>query len=230
MTTERDGTWPDPTLVGSLSYLLLNLPIGIGSFVFVVTFASVGLSTVIIWVGIAILAVGVVTWRGAAQLERMRVHVMLGTYIAAPYRPLPEHGLTHRLGVRLKDPATYKDMAYHLLLLPIGIAEFTMVITAWATSLSMLLLPIYHSWLPDWYPTIWHDEVLRVDSWPETLPRAALGMLGLAFSILLTKALGTLHARYARAMLGPSQHRIDRLSTLDTAGAIDWSNTATVSR
>ena len=46
-----------------------------------------------------ILAAAVLAWRGAAQLERARVHAMLGTYIASPYRPLPNGGLTKRLGV-----------------------------------------------------------------------------------------------------------------------------------
>lgn len=231
MTTERDGTRPNPPLLGSLAYLVLNLPIGIASFVFVVTFTAVGVSTVIIWVGLAVLAVAVVAWRGAAQLERMRVHAMLGTYIASPYRPLPESGLGRRVSGRLKDPATYKDMVYHLLMLPIGIAEFTIMVTAWSASLWLLFLPVYHGWMPgEWYPTVWNNGFMRVDSWPETLPWAALGVLGLAVSIALTRALGTLHAHYARAMLGPSPQRIDRLQQLDTAGAIDWSHDATVNR
>ena len=33
-----------------------------------------------------------------------------------------------------------------------------------------------------------------------------------------------LHARYARAMLGPSERRISKLEKLSTAGAIDWSD------
>jgi Putative sensor len=231
MTTERDGTQPDPPLLGSLAYLVMNLPIGIASFVFVITAASVGVSTIIIWVGLAVLAAAVMLWRGAAQLERMRVHTMLGTYIASPYRPLPDSGLTKRIGTRLKDPATYKDMVYHLLMLPIGIAEFTIMVTAWSTTLWLLLLPVNYPWIPaDWYPSLWYDGFPWIDSWLETLPWAALGVLALAISIVLTKMLGALHARYARALLGPSQHRIDRLQHLDTAGAIDWSDTATVAR
>jgi Putative sensor len=230
-TTERDGTRPDPPLLGSLAYLVMNLPIGIASFVFVVTFVSVGVGTVIIWVGLAVLAVAVLAWRGAAQLERLRVHAMLGTYIANPYRPLPEAGLGRQVGARFKDPATYKDMTYHLLMLPIGIAEFTIMVTSWATSLWLLLLPVYYPWMPeDWYPTTWHHGFMRVDSWAGTLPWAALGVLCLAVAVALTKWLGTMHARYARAMLGPSQQRIDRLHTLDTAGVIDWNTAAPVTR
>jgi hypothetical protein len=222
MTTERDGTRPNPPLLGSLAYLVMNLPIGIASFVFVVTTLSVGVSTVVIWVGLAVLAVSMLVTRGFAALERARVHVMLGSYVATPYRPLPDQG--RRWVTRIKDPATWKDMAYCVLLLPIGIAEFTLMATFWATSLWLITLPIYWTWLPDsWRPVGWNQPLFEVDSWTETLPWAALGVLVLAMAIALTRALGTLHARYARAMLGPSERRISKLAGLSTAGAIDWS-------
>jgi hypothetical protein len=223
MTTERDGTRPDPPLFGSLAYLVMNLPIGIASFVFVVTTLAVGMGTIVVWVGLGVLAVAMLVWRGFAQVERARVHTMLGTYIATPYRPLPEQG--RRWSTRVKDPATWKDMAYCVLLLPIGIAEFTITVVSWATSLWMLTLPIYWVWLPDsWRPVVDAHPVFDVDTWPETLPIAAIGVLGLAISVALTRALGILHARYARALLGPSERRISKLEQLSTAGAIDWSD------
>lgn len=222
MTTHRDGTRPNPPLLGSLAYLVLNLPIGITSFVFVVTMLAVGVGTVVIWVGLAVLAVAVLVWRGAAQLERMRVHAMLGTYIASPYRPLPE-GTGKRLGARLRDPATYKDMAYHLLMLPIGIAEFTIAVVTWSTGLYLLLLPVYYPLMPDsWQAVVWNQGIVDVDSWLGTLPWSVLGVLVTALAVVTTRAMGTAHARFARSLLGPSAARVDRLAGLDTAGVIDW--------
>src|SRR5262249_26466023 len=148
--------------------------------------------------------------------ERARVHAMLRTYIATPYRPVPEQG--HIWRTRIKDPATWKDMAYCVLLLPIGIAEFTLMVTFWATSLWMVTLPIYWTWLPDtWRPVAGDHPLFDIDTWTETLPWAAVGVLGLAISIALTKMLGIAHARYARAMLGPSERRISKLEELNTA-------------
>lgn len=225
-TTERDGTRPDPPLLGSLGYLVMNLPIGIASFVFVVTTVSLGAGTVIIWVGLAVLALSAVVTRGFAQVERARVHAMLRTYIASPYRPVPEGG--KRWSTRVKDPATWKDLAYCVLLLPIGIAEFTIMVTFWAVSLWLVLLPVYWGLMPNsWRAELWNDSdnpLLRVDSWTGTLPWAAVGVLVLAMAVMLTRVLGVLHARYARAVLGPSERHISKLEQLSTAGAIDWSN------
>jgi hypothetical protein len=223
MTTELDGTRPDPPLFGSLAYMVMNLPIGIATFVFVVTTMSVGLGTVIVWVGLAVLAVAMLAWRGFAQLERARVHAMLGTYIASPYRPLPEHG--KRWTTRVKDPATWKDMAYCLLLLPIGMVEFTVMVTSWAASLWMIAMPVYWTWMTeDWRAEVWNEPFLEVDSWFDTLPWAALGVLALAIAVSLTRVFGVLHARYARALLGPSERRISKLEQLSTAGVIDWTD------
>jgi len=220
-TTERDGSRPNPPLFGSLAYLVMNLPIGIASFVFVVTSLSVGVGTAIVWVGVAVLALSALVMRGMASLERMRVHAMLGTYVATPYRPL---GTSSRWATRLKDPATWKDMVYLVLMLPIGIAEFTISIVSWSVSVYLTLLPFYWTFMPaEWRPVVWNEPFLNVDSWIETLPFAGLGVLVLALSVIVTKALGAGHARFARAMLGPSPRRISKLEGLSTAGAIDWS-------
>jgi putative sensor protein len=230
--TTTDGTRPNPPLLGALAYLVMNLPVGIGSFVFVVVATSVGIGTAIIWVGLAVLAVGLLVTRGLANLERLRVHKMLGAYVASPYRPLPERG---RWLARVKDPATWKDMAYLVLMLPLGIAEFTIMVVFWAVSLHLTLLPVYWAWIPsDWQLVMWDHRVVTIDSWASTLPFAGAGVLILALTIIITNALGTMHAMYARAMLGPSPRRIAKLEGLSTAGAIDWSdawpsNTTTMS-
>jgi hypothetical protein len=221
-TTERDGSRPNPPLLGALAYLVMNLPIGIASFTFVVTTMAVGVSTVVIWVGLAVLALAVLGMRGMTTLERLRVHAMLGTYVATPYRPAGEKS---RWLSRVKDPATWKDMVYLVLMLPVGIAEFTIMVVLWSVSLYLTLLPLYWNWIPsDWQLVMWDHPVVNIDSWLGTLPFAGLGLLVLALSIIVTKGLGTLHAVYARAMLGPSERHIAKLEGLSTAGAIDWSN------
>ena len=220
--TERDGSRPNPPVLGSLAYLLLNLPVGIAGFVFVVTTVSVGVSTAIIWVGVPVLALAMLVWRGGARLERQRVHAMLRTYVALPYRPLPE-GLSGQWRTRVRDAATWKDMAYFVLLLPIGVAEFTLMVSFWSVSLWLLLLPLYFGFLPaDWYPEVWGHPLGSVDSAFEALPWAALGAILLAMTVVMTKGLGSLHARYARAMLGPSRRRVDAFDPSAVPAGVDF--------
>ena len=47
----------------------------------------------VIWVGVFVLALTVLAWRGGAWLERRWVRLMLGVQIPEPYRPLPAGAL-----------------------------------------------------------------------------------------------------------------------------------------
>ena len=198
----HDGTVPRPPVAGSLVYLVMNLGVGIAGFVTLVTLFTVGAGTAIVWVGLPVLALAVLLCRGGAQIERARVYALLNTYIAVPHAPLPEKG---RWKARFTDGGTWRSCAYFILLLPIGIIEFTAMVTLWATSLGLLALPIYFRFLPTGSYRLWDWDrpVLVVDSTLEALPFAALGVLVLAVTLAVTRWLGQVHARFARALLGP---------------------------
>ncbi|MFD2420406.1 sensor domain-containing protein [Amycolatopsis pigmentata] len=203
--SERDGRRPRPSTGGSLVYLVTNLPLGIVSFTLLVTLTTVGIATVLVWVGLPVLVLTVVVVRGAASAERARVHTLLGTYIAKPYRPLPEGGWPARWKARLAEGATWRDFAYLVLLFPFGTAEFVLVVTLWSLALALTALPVYVRYLPDgafafeWDGARW----FVVDSPVAALPWAMLGILCLGAAIALTRVLGVLHAHFARALLGP---------------------------
>ncbi|GAA3054057.1 sensor domain-containing protein [Actinokineospora globicatena] len=206
-TIESDGTRPNPSVLGALGYMVMNLPLGIAGFVAVVTLFSVGLGTAVVWVGLPVLALAVVGARVGARVERARVYAMLDIYIASPYVPLPERG---RWKARVRDVATWRDVSYFVLLLPIGVFEFTVMVTAWSLTLGLLFLPIYYRYLPteSWRIGDWDHPWVVVDSFVEALPFAALGLLLLALTLPVTKGLGKAHAYYARALLGPARSRV----------------------
>ncbi|WP_290053322.1 sensor domain-containing protein [Amycolatopsis solani] len=196
----------DPPFGGSVVFLLMNLPLGVVAFALLTSFTAAGLGTAVVWVGVGLLALLVLAVRGAARLERARVYALLDRYIDLPYLPLPSGGQKGRWKARLKDPSTWRDLAYFVVLFPLGLVEFVLVTVFWSTSLALAGLPIYFRWLPDgayYFPS----EDLRwltVDSTVEALPWAALGVLFIALSVALTKALAGTHARLANALLGPT--------------------------
>ncbi|AXB44833.1 sensor domain-containing protein [Amycolatopsis albispora] len=206
---EQDGSRSRPPFAGSLGFLLMNLPIGIFGFTLLFTLATTGISTAIVWVGLPIAALAVLLARGGARVERARVYAMLDTYIPVPYRALPEGSQKDRWKVRLKDGATWRDAAYFFLLFPLGIIQFVLVTTFWAVSLAFAALPIYFRYLPTGafhFPA--YDADLRwitVDSTVEALPWAALGVLFIAISVALTRAMAAGHARFAAVLLGPTR-------------------------
>jgi len=122
----------------------------------------------------------------------------------------------------LRDASTWRDLTYFFLLFPLGIVEFVLVTTFWATSLGLAGLPIYYRFLPDgaWYFPGYDLRWITVDSTVEALPWAALGVLFVALSVALTKALAAGHARFAIALLGPTATQRRRMESWEGAGGM----------
>ncbi|WP_033290312.1 sensor domain-containing protein [Amycolatopsis jejuensis] len=195
-----------PPLGGSLAYLLLNLPLGILTFTLIITLASAGAGTLVVWVGVPLLGLLVLFARAAGRVERGRLYALLDVYIDSPYLPLPPSGQKSRWTTRLKDSATWRDLAYLFLLFPLGVVEFVLVVVAWSVSLGLVALPIYYRFLPDGVYAFPSYDVrwFTVDSTVTALPWAALGVLLAAVAVALTKGLASLHAGFAGALLRPT--------------------------
>lgn len=209
-TQSARGARKHPPLAGSIGYLLLSLPVGILGFVLVVTTAVVGVSTAIVWVGVPFAALAVLLARGTAQLERARIYALLDTYVPQPYRRLPTIGPKIRWRVRLSDSATWRDVAYVLSLLPLGIVEFVLVVTFWSASLGFVTLPVFYRLLPGgaYFFPAYDLRWITVDSVAAALPWTLVGLLLGALAVVVTRGLARAHARFAGFLLGPTRRRI----------------------
>ena len=168
-------------------------------FAFLVTAISFGFGTAVTLIGIPVLIGTVYAWRWLAQLERRLIGTLVGTEIPSPYRPDPVSGRWwNRLTARLADPATWKDLAFLLLQLPLGIVSFTVTVAVLAVGLGTLAEPAYYwaasdaSWL-GW---------LQVDSLGAALALMPLGALILLVGIPGLGALGRLYGWLAAQLLG----------------------------
>jgi hypothetical protein len=204
-----------PPLGGALVFLLMNLPLGVVAFGLLTGFVSAGLGSAVVWVGVGLLALVVLAVRGAARLERARVYALLDTYVEVPYLPLPLGKQSARWKARLRDVSTWRDLTYFFLLFPVGAVEFVLLTTFWATSLGLAGLPIYYRFLPGgaWYFPGYDLRWITVNSTVEALPWAALGMLFVALSVALTKALAHAHAWFAAGLLGPTMAQRHRMAS-----------------
>lgn len=200
------GKRREPPLGGALVYLLLSLPLGMLAFTLVTVLFSAGIGTVVVWLGVPLLGALVLLARGAGRMERARVFALLDVYIDSPYLPLPQSGQRARWLTRVKDGATWRDLAYFVLLFPVALIEFVLVVTFWAVSLGLVALPVYYRFLPDgaWFFPGYDVRWITVDTTVAALPWAALGVLFAAVSVALTKALAAVHGKLAVALLQPT--------------------------
>jgi signal transduction histidine kinase len=109
------------------------------------------------------------------------------------------------------DPATWKDFAYLVLLLPLGTAWFVITVTLWSLALSMLTTPVYYRLLPDArIDIVWFSDRPNVvlDTLPEALAVAVVGLLLCFVAAWATRGMAVAHAAIARGLLGPSQAQL----------------------
>src|SRR4029453_4221989 len=97
-----------------------------------------------------------------ALVELRRAALVLGETIPGVYRS-PRGNFLNRLKALFSDPSTWKDLAWHLLLLPVGIADFTIAVTAWSAAFGLISMPAWWWALPASDPT--ELGIFQVDSW-----------------------------------------------------------------
>src|SRR4051812_26903621 len=158
------------------AYLLLGLVVSAVAFAFFLT-------TVIVGGLLAVTLIGVPIWLGLAygarllaDLERRRAALVLGTQIPSSYLPRPKRGVVARVKVVVHDPATWRDLAWQLVVSIVGFAGGVITATLWITAGYALTFPLYwwalpHSSLPE------VSDSWRVDSWARVSLFLGLGLV-----------------------------------------------------
>lgn len=137
------GVIVDPRTYGALFYMLLSLATGIVYFTVVTTGVSLSLGLMILIIGIPLLVLFLGLVRVLSLLEGRIVEVLLGERM--PRRPLYTQqgkGWLERIKEMFTDGRTWTAMLYFLLMLPLGVAYFTIAVTGLIMSLSMIAAPI----------------------------------------------------------------------------------------
>lgn len=189
-----------PLTYTRLLHLLLGLPLGIFYFVFLVVALSVSGSLVIVIVGIPLLALSILAWRGFAAFERRLITSLVGVPIADPPDVLATtRGFLAKSRAVLTDSATWRSLAWLLLRFPLGIFGFTVAVTLTTPVIALVVVPIA--------VVIAADSGAGID--PGTFGPAfwAMPVVGIllapAFAHILN-GLAVMEAGLARALLGPT--------------------------
>jgi hypothetical protein len=187
----------------NLIYLLLAFPLSVVYFVFLVTGLSLGIGTLIIWIGIPILlAVLAASW-GLAFFERMLAEVLLREDIPPMSREEDaDQSAWERLKTHLGNRVTWTSLVYLFLKFPVATIFFVIAVTLIATSVAMLVMPFTYKLMnyPDWWG-IW-----QIDSLGEALIATVLALVVVGpISLHITNFLARVSGAFARVMLGRTE-------------------------
>ena len=195
-----------------LLYLLLSFPLGLIYFVFLVCGISIGISTLIIWIGVPISLLTVAGWRYLAAFERKLAMNWLNVDIRPISYPL-QIPLTwlQRFRENLTDSMTWKSLAYLLIKFPLGILSFvlTLCMLVFSISISLVTFVLTLTIIPFLYLGLVFahgpDEIVTI----EKVLRFSLKGFGLfTISMYTVYGLAYISGELARNMLGMSDTAI----------------------
>lgn len=127
-------------------FLILSFPMGLVSFIVMTVGISLGMGTLVIWLGLPILFATLVMVHALAWVERMMVRNLLQMpHPDQPYGREPVRGFLRKFGNLLRDPYTWTGMVYMLFIkLPLGIFNFTLTLVFLSLSAALTFLPLVY--------------------------------------------------------------------------------------
>ncbi|MBB4793196.1 signal transduction histidine kinase [Streptomyces nodosus] len=255
MATQGYGEWDDPGSQGSrgrphrlpvalrapvegrswreLCHLVLSLPIGTVMFAYSVTMFSMGVGLLVTFLGIPVLAAGLMGCRGFGVLERARARALLGLDVAEPEPLRPRRGGAMAwMGAVFKSGSSWRHMLYTVLQFPWTLFSSVAGLVFWSCGWSLLTYPLWF-WVFPVYAgqggiQLYGDETHSVylDNPFEITVTALVGLLLTLATPWIIRGLTTVDRLLVLGLLGPSplatrvvELESDRGVVVDTAAA-----------
>jgi signal transduction histidine kinase len=210
--------WREPATWRALVHVVLDLCIGTVTFLTIVL-AVVGTLSSLVFFPLAVLGAWAtfLVARILGWVERSRFAALLDVDLADPVAPLAARTWWGRLGERFRSPARWRELAYLVLLFPLGLLTTMTALLAWCGSVALAALPLYVSSLPGGTAKFWLFEV----GWgPAAVLAGVIGVVGLVVvAPWLTVSLAGLDRAVGGWLLGrPERDAYEaRVSELETS-------------
>lgn len=162
-----------PRSWSELLYAVIDLVPSILFFVLPVTLLAVGLGLAVIYMGIPLLALGLIVARFGGLVQRTMALALLGLPSTAPeWRQPRRPGPISALTAVLRDAAGWRALSYFVIKLALAPVTFAVAVAFYAAGLGAVTYPVWHGYLPEqaasdgslhrgmeWWPDFF------VDSW-----------------------------------------------------------------
>ena len=184
-----------------VAYLALGGLTAIVAFVVWVTALSVTLSLIVFIIGIPVIVLSAIAFRWTAELDRRTAELALGAPLRGVYRDhAPHPGLLVRVGATVRDPQTWRDLAWLVVHSVLGFGFGVAAVTATAAVIGLVTFPLWYWALPaegaDF--VFWH-----ADTFWKALLSPLLAIPYGVLTVLVVRAMTIVESSLARALLGP---------------------------
>ncbi|WP_037682574.1 sensor domain-containing protein [Streptomyces cellulosae] len=185
-----------------MGYLLSGLPLGVAGFTVAVTGFALGVSTLVVWIGLPILAGTLRAARALANLERRRVMAVTGTPLPSQH-PRPAGAGWDGMLRAVREPQSWRDLVHLVVAFPFQVTTFSVALTWTLGGVGELL---YGTW--SWSLPQGPDDQGLVELIFDNSSRAAdigfntaIGVFLLATAVPVVRGLAAMQTGLARALL-----------------------------
>ncbi|MGY1436422.1 sensor domain-containing protein [Streptomyces reniochalinae] len=185
-----------------VGYLLSGLPLGIASFTLMITGFAVGVSTLILFVGVPVLAGTLAMARYLARVEADHIAAVTGRPLPArAVAPGPGPGHSGRWsGVR--DPQAWRDLVHAVLAFPVRVVTFCLTLTWLAGGVGGVTYGLWSWPIPRGDSDGWVDLAFGLTGRaPDIAGNLVLGVFLLATVVPVVRGLATVQASLGRVLL-----------------------------
>jgi Putative sensor len=188
-----------------LFFMFLSLFTGVFYFSWATIGVSLSAGFSILIIGLPFVMLFISTVYVLSLLEGRVVEFLLGERMPRrPAAPAKPEGLWNKFLAIVKDPHTWGTLLYMVLMLPLGIAYFTIAVCSLSFSVALAVGGFFHS-LQVWglLPSGWGADLHLPSALPElTSPLYCMaGILMFFLTLHLARGIGLLHAHIAKALL-----------------------------
>ncbi|MFF9685289.1 sensor histidine kinase [Streptomyces sp. NPDC014623] len=215
-----------------LGHVLLSLPISVVMFSFAVTMVSLGLGLLITFLGVPVLAAGLVVCRGFGAVERGRARGLLRLDVADPAPVRGKGGLMSWVGAVLRSGASWRHLLYAVLHMPWAVFAFVVTVVFWTYGWAAFTYPLWRWVFPAYVGVdgiqVYGDSTHQVylDSSFEVAVTSAIGLALVLVTPWIIRGLVSVDRVMVLGLLGPSrlatrvsELESDRGVVVDTAAA-----------
>jgi hypothetical protein len=122
----------------SAGYVLTGFPLAVAAFVLLIAGFSVGIGTLVITIGVVVLAGTLAAARTFARVERSRLDALFGIRMPRPAYRTPRGGRFGRAVSAGADPRRWLDLLHGIVAFPVAVATFAIVVSWFAAAIGGL--------------------------------------------------------------------------------------------
>jgi signal transduction histidine kinase len=209
------------------AYTLTSLPLAVLAVVLVSVLVSVGAGLAVLLIGLPLLALGLLTARGFAHLERRRLNRLLGTELPYPtyLKADPSDQLLRRLTTAARDGQSWLDVVWTVVAVFTATISWSIAATWWATALGGTTYGIWEQTIPRGSDPVTLASLLGFgdSERADILVISAIGVFALLTLPLALRAAALLHSTLGRDLLcgrGELQEQVRRSEAGRAAGRV----------